>query len=76
MCDYEVDVAEICAAFGEEPDNIFPAQTLARLEEDGLIRTDHRRVTMRPAARPLVRAVAAAFDAHRARGERRHAPAV
>lgn len=76
MCDYEVDVGEICATFGRDAGQIFPAEALARLESDGLVRTDRHRVEILPLAHPLVRSVAAAFDPYLERGEGRHARAV
>lgn len=76
MCDHEVDVAEVCAVFGADPAEIYPAAALARMEADGLIERRRYRVRMSPAARPLVRAVAAAFDAYLPAGDARHARAV
>ena len=76
MCDYEVDVAEICDRFGEDPDVVYPTDALTRLEEDGLVERSRYAVRVLPAARPLVRSVAAAFDAHLAAGAGRHARAV
>ena len=76
MCDYEVDVAEICASFDEDPEIIYPIDALARMEEDGLVERARYAVRVLPAARPLVRSVAAAFDAHLAASAGRHARAV
>ncbi len=76
MCDYEVDVAEACAPFGQDPDAIYPVDALARMEEDGLVERARYAVRVVPAARPLVRSVAAAFDAHLAASAGRHAGAV
>jgi oxygen-independent coproporphyrinogen III oxidase len=76
MCDYEVDVAEICSPFGEDPDAVYPVETLAKMEEDGLVERARYAVRVLPAARPLVRSVAAAFDAHLAASAGRHAGAV
>jgi oxygen-independent coproporphyrinogen-3 oxidase len=76
MCDLTVDAGEACAAFG------FAAETLDEgvawaelLESDGLCRVEGRRVTIRPEARRLMRAVAYCFDAGGA-PERRHSKAV
>jgi oxygen-independent coproporphyrinogen-3 oxidase len=76
MCNYEVDVADICDRFGEDPDVVYPTDALARMEEDGLVERARYAVRVLPAARPLVRSVAAAFDAHLAAGAGRHARAV
>jgi oxygen-independent coproporphyrinogen-3 oxidase len=65
MCDFRVDVTRVCRQH-EQPapclDTAFPA--LAALERDGLIQVDGSVIEVAPAARSLVRAVAAAFDAY------------
>ncbi|WP_205481322.1 oxygen-independent coproporphyrinogen III oxidase [Sphingomonas arenae] len=68
MCDYRVDLAG-AAELADE----------ARLEplvRDGLIRRHGEVIEVLPEARPLVRAVAAAFDAYLDEGAGRHARAV
>jgi oxygen-independent coproporphyrinogen-3 oxidase len=42
---------------------------------DGLVKRDGLRISVQPHARPLVRSIAAAFDAHLA-GSNRHSRAV
>lgn len=64
MCDYRAD-ADFVAA---------PA--LAELERDGLIRRSGSMVEVKDEARPLVRAVAAAFDAYLLQSTATHAIAV
>lgn len=49
---------------------------LAPLEADGIVRVDGARIAVTEAGRPLVRLVAAAFDAYLDRGEARHSRAV
>jgi len=56
MCNYRADVGSFLSA------------GLARLERDGLIRLRGSVVEVEPEARPLVRAVAAAFDAYLPQG--------
>ena len=77
MCDFRVDVAQICRAHGRpEPDldAAFPA--LRRLEADGIVRREGASVEVAAHARSLVRAVAAAFDAYLDAPGRTHSRAV
>lgn len=64
MCDYRADAGRVAA----------PA--LTELERDGLIRRTGSVVEVREEARPLVRTVAAAFDAYLPQSTVRHVPAV
>jgi oxygen-independent coproporphyrinogen-3 oxidase len=67
MCDFRVDVAEICGRYGEPADVVADATpALDRLAADGILRRDGAVVEMVPEARNLVRVAAAAFDAYRA----------
>ncbi|MBI1206391.1 MAG: oxygen-independent coproporphyrinogen III oxidase [Azospirillum sp.] len=80
MCDLSVDLGAVAgrhgvsvAAFDEALDRLEP------LVADGVATIAGDRLTVPEAARPLVRAVAAAFDSHLARGQAagpRHARAV
>ena len=63
MCNYEAEIGNLTAP-------------LAALEADGLISRDGTRIKVAEQARPLVRTVAAAFDAYLARSGATHAPAV
>lgn len=63
MCDYRADVSGVPAP-------------LDALEADGLIRRSGDLIELVEEARPLVRAVAAAFDAHLAHSPARHVTAV
>jgi oxygen-independent coproporphyrinogen-3 oxidase len=63
MCSYRADVGSV-----DVP--------LAQLESDGLIHRSGSAIEVVEAARPLVRTVAAAFDAHLPKSEARHAAAV
>ncbi len=77
MCDMQVDAGAACEAHGLEcgalDAEIDKLQPMAR---DGLVRIDGRTVTVTEAGRPLVRNVAAVFDAYLATGEGRHSAAV
>jgi oxygen-independent coproporphyrinogen-3 oxidase len=77
MCDFEVDIGEVRNRHGAAADalrDVFPR--LSALEEDGVIRFDGNLVSVSEGARLLVRAVAAAFDAHLGSSGRLHSRAV
>lgn len=63
MCNYEAEIGNLTAPLDE-------------LEVDGLISRDGTRIRVAEQARPLVRTVAAAFDAYLPRSSATHAPAV
>ncbi|HVM80289.1 MAG TPA: oxygen-independent coproporphyrinogen III oxidase [Stellaceae bacterium] len=77
MCDLRVDVAEVCRRRGLKVGAL--DDSLARLcplVADGLARLDGRAVTIPEEARPLLRCVAAVFDAYLEPESGRHAVAV
>ena len=77
MCDFEVDLAAICASHGHPVSHL--AEALARLEafeRDGLVRYDGERVMVTEHGRILVRSVCAVFDAYLAPAAQRHAKAI
>lgn len=76
MCDYRVDLAKICVGYGVDPVRLAQTAGLGPLIADGLIALRGDVVEMEEAARPLVRAVAAAFDAYLDKNQSRHALAV
>ncbi len=77
MCDFRVDVAEICGRHGEPAEAVADAiPALDRLAADGILRRDGMVVEMAPEARNLVRVAAAAFDAYRASSTAIHSRAV
>ena len=77
MCERAVDLTAVAAAH-ERAGETFAAEiaALAPMVADGLVAVTGARVTVLPAGYPLVRSVAAAFDAYLATGERRHARAL
>ena len=65
MCDFQVDMAQVCARHGVAPDAILQSiPRLRMLEGDGIIRLDGSVLSMNDDARFLVRSVASAFDAY------------
>lgn len=77
MCDYRVDLTQVCSRYGAEPATLLGgAPGLRQLVEDGLADIDGHRIEVRDAARPLVRAVAAAFDQYLGQGSARHSRAI
>ena len=76
MCDHRVDVGEVCKSFGMDPRDFVDVPELDSLEADGLIARRGALIRVRSEGRPLIRAVAAAFDAHLKRGEALHSRAV
>lgn len=76
MCDYRVDLAEVCARFRADPVRLAASANLAPLARDGLIVLSGDSIEITPSARPLVRAVAAAFDQYLDESQGKHARAV
>ena len=68
MCDHRVDLGAICQRFGADPTALLDETSLDPLIADGLVEQDGACITIRAHARPLVRSIAAAFDAHLPRG--------
>jgi oxygen-independent coproporphyrinogen-3 oxidase len=77
MCDFSVDVGEMCERHHVDAGALLAATPrLAVLEEDGIIRRDGTRITMQPDRLFLVRTVASAFDAYLGASGRTHSRAV
>jgi oxygen-independent coproporphyrinogen-3 oxidase len=76
MCDFSVDLDQVAARF-DFPSALFDAdlEGLAPLAREGLVSRDGRKVVVEAEGRPLVRLVAAAFDARLAKAGR-HSAAV
>jgi oxygen-independent coproporphyrinogen-3 oxidase len=75
MCDHRADLGAICGRFGADPTALLAEARLKPLLADGLVERDGLQISVKPHARPLVRSIAAAFDAHLA-GADRHSRAV
>ncbi|NIX75902.1 oxygen-independent coproporphyrinogen III oxidase [Microvirga terricola] len=77
MCDFKVDIAQICHQHGTEPEIILQSiPRLQMLESDGLIRLDGSILSINDDTRFLVRSVASAFDAYLGQSGRTHSRAV
>ena len=78
MCDYAVDLDAVCRKFGADPDALLGAAgpVIDTLVADGIAERRQHTIRVRSDARPLVRAVAAAFEQFLGRGPARHARAV
>ena len=76
MCDQKVDVAGICNQFGADPSSLLATAPLEALSADGLIGIESGNLIVHPHARPLIRTIASAFDAHLERGGDRYSRAV
>ncbi|NKB28380.1 MAG: oxygen-independent coproporphyrinogen III oxidase [Rhodobacteraceae bacterium] len=77
MCSGAVDLAQAARRF-EAPGNWYRIHEakLAEFERDGLITRRNDQITVTPLGLPVVRVVAATFDAYLAEGAARHAVAV
>jgi len=77
MCDFKVDVAQICSRHATEPETLLGSiPRLKMLEQDGIIRLDENVLSVNDDSRFLVRTVAAAFDAYLGNSGRTHSRAV
>ena len=77
MCDYRVDLDEVCSRFGADPDELLAsAEGLDVLSDDGIVRRERNVLTIADDARPLVRLLAAAFDQYLGQAPANHSRAV
>lgn len=77
MCDFKVDVAEVCGRHATAPDSILQSiPRLRMLEQDGVIRFEGSVLSVSDENRFLVRSVASAFDAYLGQSGRTHSRAV
>lgn len=77
MCDFKVDVQEVCARHGAAPESILQSMPRLRmLEQDGIIRRDGHVLSVNDDTRFLVRSVASVFDAYLGMSGRTHSRAV
>jgi oxygen-independent coproporphyrinogen-3 oxidase len=65
MCDFEVDIARLCAAAGKPLSTFAPELfRLREMESDGLLRRRGARIEVTAAGRPFIRTIASTFDPH------------
>jgi len=77
MCDFAVDLGQVCARHGQTPGAILgSAPRLRDLISDGVVALDGVSLRVPEAARFLVRSVAAAFDAYLDQSAQLHSRAV
>jgi len=77
MCDYRVDLDEVCGRFGADPDELMDsAHGLDQLVGDRIARRERNVIAVEDDARPLVRLLAAAFDQYLGEAPARHSRAV
>ncbi len=77
MCDFRVDVGQICLRHEATPETILQAIPKLRvLQEDGIVHLEGNVLSVNDNARFLVRSVASAFDAYLGASGRTHSRAV
>jgi oxygen-independent coproporphyrinogen-3 oxidase len=77
MCDYRVDLAQICSRFDQEPKHLAASSgSLPQLIADGIAIFEDDVIAVSETARPLVRVLAAAFDQYLGAVPARHSRAV
>lgn len=76
MCDFRVDLDEVCGRFGGDSRRLAASATLDPLIRDGIAHSDKGIIALADAARPLVRVLAAAFDQYLDKSPARHSRAV
>ena len=77
MCDFGVDLDQICARHGSAPDAMLRSSPrLRNLISDGIVELDGASLAVTDDSRFLVRSVAAAFDAHLDGSKQLHSRAV
>jgi oxygen-independent coproporphyrinogen-3 oxidase len=77
MCDLSVDLAQVCLRHGRDPAELDEGlRRLAPAFEDGLVRLEGARLSVRGAGRLVVRSICSAFDQHFAPEAGRHSRAL
>jgi oxygen-independent coproporphyrinogen-3 oxidase len=76
MCDLEVDLSVVARDHGSGEALAEECEALQPLIAQEIVRVDGSKVVVTESGRPFVRLVAASFDAHLRRSERRHSTAV
>jgi oxygen-independent coproporphyrinogen-3 oxidase len=77
MCDFGVDLDQVCARHGSVPEQVLKSSPrLQHLISDGVVELDGASLALADDSHFLVRSVAAAFDAHLDRSQQLHSRAV
>jgi oxygen-independent coproporphyrinogen-3 oxidase len=77
MCDYRADLGHLCAQFGADYRQLLrSAAGLDQLVHDGIARIEGDVIEVADEARPLIRAVAGAFDEYLGQVPARHSRAI
>ena len=76
MCDYRVDLDEVCGHFGADPNALLTNGELDQLCADGIARRERNVIAIADGARPLVRVLAAVFDQYLGNAPARYSRAV
>jgi oxygen-independent coproporphyrinogen-3 oxidase len=77
MCDFGVDLDQVCARHGSAPEEMLQSSPrLQHLISDGIVEIDGASLALADDSRFLVRSVAAAFDAHLDGSQQLHSRAV
>lgn len=64
MCDFRVDLKQVCTKYGTMPETVLHSERLHMLIDDGVACLEGPVLSVKDDARHLVRSVASAFDAH------------
>jgi oxygen-independent coproporphyrinogen-3 oxidase len=77
MCDFRVDLGQVCRSHGATPETLLPSLSrLQALQGDGVIRLEGDVLSVTEHAKFLVRTVASSFDAYLGASGRSHSRAV
>jgi oxygen-independent coproporphyrinogen III oxidase len=76
MCDFAVDLGQICARHGSAPEQVLQSPRLQNLISDGVVEIDGAALALADDSRFLARSVAAVFDAHLDGSKQLHSRAV
>ncbi|MFT4098829.1 MAG: oxygen-independent coproporphyrinogen III oxidase [Rhodoblastus sp.] len=77
MCDFAVDLAEVCAAHGRKLDELDESLAmLGPMQDDGVAIVRGATVEATRAGRDFIRSICAAFDAHLEHGAVRHSASI
>ncbi len=77
MCDFAVDLAEVCESHGRPLDDLADSiSRLAPMQEDGIAQVRGAKVEATRTGRDFIRSICTAFDAHLEQGAVRHSASI